>query len=678
MISSTAAKTCSRGSMYAPAMPARQSVFVTGGTGLVGRAVVERLLQRGCSVVLMLREDGQARHAEVLEAWKARASESDASLSCVDGDLRKAGLGLTSEGRAAIAASAHCFHVAALYDLEASREALDETNVEGTRRLLETLRASDFRGRLHHVSSIAVAGDFEGSFTEAMFEEGQKLPHAYHRTKLESERLVRESKLDYRVYRPSSVVGDSQTGAIDRIDGIYHGFGAIQKLAAAVPRWVRVPIPRVRGRFNVVPVDYVADAMVEIAMSPSENRVFHLIDPHPQRFVRMMATLVRVAGGPELGPAVDISRFPGARQALGIAGMLPSVRELRAGLYEDLGLPAEAMSIMNLRVRFDDSQTRAALRDTDIRCPHFKTYAKTLYLYYEDHLDPMTQRPARYAKALRGKTVLITGASRGIGAEAALLAAEAGADVLLVARGRDALLEVEAKIRDAGGSAHVFTADLSSLEEVDELAESVLTAHGGADVLVHNAARSIRRPATDALDRFHDYERTMALNYFSPVRLTLRLLPSLQARRGTISLVVTMGVLIPGPYFGAYQASKSALDAFGDSLASETYHDGIHVSSVYLPLVRTEMVAPTEEYAGRVDIMTARQAAMLVLDGIVDNKRRVMTRQGRFYAVSNRLMPMTTTRMLNLIRRTFPTGDTPSEFPTEKAMIEKAIGGSPI
>jgi short-subunit dehydrogenase len=333
---------------------------------------------------------------------------------------------------------------------------------------------------------------------------------------------------------------------------------------------------------------------------------------------------------------------------------------------------------MNIKVRLEDGNTQAALAGSGISCPPLRTYAKTLYRYYEDHLDPMKQRSARYRRELTGKVVLITGASRGIGLATAHMAAEAGAEVLLVARDATRLEAVAQEIRTAGGHAHAHAADLSSFEDIDALADAVLAQHGGVDVLIHNAARSIRRPISASLDRFHDYERTMALNYFAPVRLTLRLLPSLRERGGTISHVLTMGVLIPGPYFAAYLATKSALDAFGDSLMAELQHEGIHVSSVYLPLVKTEMVAPVEEYAGRRDVMTPRRAATMILDGVVDRRRRVMTPMGAYFAFSNRVMPATTSRILNVLERAFPVGDTPSEFPIEKAFITNAIGGSPI
>lgn len=659
-------------------MSSANHAFVTGGTGLIGRAVVERLLRQGLDVTLMLRAGAEERRREALGGLRAIAGGANGSLTLVTGDLAEPDLALSEDASAALRSAGHCFHIAALYDIDADPEAIERTNVEGTRHLLGALTKARFDGRLHHVSSVAVAGDYAGTFTEDMFQEGQALPHAYHRSKFESEKLVRESRFDYRIYRPSSVVGDSRTGAIDRIDGVYFSFGAIQKLAYALPGWVRLPVPRIRGRFNLVPVDYVADAMVHIALARTDARVFHLVDPKPPSFAKMTDMFVAAAGGPRLGPSIDLAKVPGARKTGAMMAMLPSVRELRDAFVSDLGLPVQSLGAMNIRVRLEDDHTQAALVGSGIECPALKTYAKTLYRYYEDHLDPMKQRPVRYRRGLCGKVVLVTGASRGIGLVTAQMAADSGAEVLLVARDAAKLEEVAKAIRARGGRAHALPADLSSFEQIDALADTVLARHGGVDVLIHNAARSIRRPISASLDRFHDYERTMALNYFAPVRLTLRLLPSLLERSGTISHVLTMGVLIPGPYFAAYLATKSALDAFGDSLMAELQHEGLHVSSVYLPLVKTEMVAPVEEYAGRRDVMTPERAATMILDGVVDRRRRVMTPLGAVFAFSNRVTPATTSRILNLLERAFPMGDTPSEFPLEKAFITNAIGGAPI
>jgi short-subunit dehydrogenase len=279
---------------------------------------------------------------------------------------------------------------------------------------------------------------------------------------------------------------------------------------------------------------------------------------------------------------------------------------------------------------------------------------------------------------LVGKTILVTGSSRGIGAEVARQAAAAGARALLVARDAEALEQVATQIREAGGEAHIYVCDLSDFAAVDALVERVLDEHAGVDILVHNAARSIRRPIAASVNRFHDFERTMQLNYFAPVRLTLGLLPALRDRRGSISLVLTLGVLIPGPYFAAYLASKAALDAFGDSLAAEFRHEGLCVSAVYLPLVKTEMMAPTKEYAGRSNVMSVERAAQLVLAGITKNKRRVFSPLGAYYAAANLYNARVTTRALNFLYGTFPPKGQPIRHPRARALFKKVVGGSPL
>ena len=659
-------------------MASNTHAFVTGGTGLIGRSVVARLLARGFDVTLLLRDGAEQRRKIELDQLGTAALAAGRTLHLVRGDLSKPSLGLADEGLAGLHRAAHCFHMAALYDIEADPADIVATNVDGTRHLLEALEQSKFDGLLHHVSSVAVAGDFDATFTEAMFDEGQELPHAYHRSKYESEKLVRNSRFEQRIYRPSAVVGDSKTGAMDRIDGLYFAFPAIQKLAHTLPRWVRVPVPRVRGAFNLVPVDYVADALVQIALSETKARVFHLVDPDPPSLTKMTATLVAAAGGPRLGPALRLDKFTGPSKAAKLLGSMPSFGELREAFLRDLGLPPGALGAMNVKVRFDETNTRDALEGSGVQCPPLASYAKTLYRYYEDHLDPATQRDARRRRKFGGKVVLVTGASRGVGRSVAVQAAQAGALVLLVARSADKLEAAVAEIREAGGEAHAYPTDLSSYEQVDTLAETVLREHGGVDVLVHNAAHSIRRPVSLSVDRFHDYERLMALNYFAPVRLTLRLLGSLRERSGSISHILTQGVLIPTPFFPAYTATKAALDAFADALAGELQHEGLQVSSVYLPLVKTEMIGPTADYAGRKNVMTPELAAAMILDGIADRRRRIMPPGTKALLFGNRVMPATTTRVLNILQRAFPIGDAPSEFPMEKALITSLIGGSPI
>ncbi len=276
-----------------------------------------------------------------------------------------------------------------------------------------------------------------------------------------------------------------------------------------------------------------------------------------------------------------------------------------------------------------------------------------------------------------GKTVLITGASRGIGAEVARDAARAGAHVLLVARNREALQEVAASVTLGGGRASIYPCDLSVSEAVDALADAVLRDHAGADIVIHNAARSIRRPLAASMDRMHDFRRTMELNYFAAVQLTMRLLPSLRERRGSVCLVLSMGVLIPGPYFAAYLASKTALGAFGDSLAAEFRHEGVHAASIYLPLVRTEMMAPTKAYAGLSGVWSVQRASGFILDAVASRRRRAIPAVGNWLGFSNLFRPGPTTRVLNILRQTFPTeGET--RYPRLQRVLKRTIGGSPL
>jgi short-subunit dehydrogenase len=659
-------------------------VFVTGGTGLIGRFTIEALLRRGAHVTMMVRPSSLGARAARIEALHevSRRSARGGTLTVVHGDLDDASLGLDNQGRTALLAADHVFHLAALYDISADEAALVAANEAGTRHLLTAL--SGFRGVLHHVSSIAVAGDYQGTFTESMFDEGQSFPHAYHRSKFNSEKQVRAAGLAHRIYRPSAVVGHSVTGEMDRVDGPYLGFAGLQQLAGALPRWVKLPVPKVRGRMNLVPVDYVANALAHIGLAASASdvsangRVHHLVDPAPPRFAAMLGIFLREMHGPGLGVQVDVRGIPGVDNALNLMNMLPSVATLRRDVLDDLGLPPTGIDALNLRVRFDDQMTQAALAGSGIACPRLADYARPMVRYYDDHLTAVHQRPMRYAQALGGKVVLVTGASRGIGAEVARQAARAGAELVLVARNADALEELATELRATGAKVTTYPTDLADFAALDALAAKVTEAHGGVDVLIHNAAHSIRRGIADSRARFHDYERTMQLNYFAPVRLTLGLLPSLRERRGSVCHVLTMGVLIPGPYFSAYLSSKAALEAFGNCLAAEFHHEGVQVSNIYLPLVRTEMMAPTKAYAERKDIMTPERAAHMVLDGVVDKRRMVMTGQGRFYSVSARVTPKTTTRILNLLHRVFPEGGAPTAFPVEKALLTKLIGGSPV
>ncbi|MBJ7290527.1 SDR family NAD(P)-dependent oxidoreductase [Williamsia sp.] len=232
---------------------------------------------------------------------------------------------------------------------------------------------------------------------------------------------------------------------------------------------------------------------------------------------------------------------------------------------------------------------------------------------------------------LKGKLILVTGSSSGIGAEAAEMYAQAGAQVVLVARRIDELESVAARIRAAGGVAHTAPADLSDTDDIARLIDHVLAEHGCPDILVNNAGRSIRRDVLDSVDRLHDYQRTMAINYFGPVQLTLGFLPGMRARgRGQIINVSTWGIPMGAmPKFSAYAGSKAAITVFGRSINAELRGTGIVVSTVYFPLVRTPMISPTDEYT-EAPALTATEAARWLIYAAVHREAEVLPRVAKF------------------------------------------------
>ncbi len=221
------------------------------------------------------------------------------------------------------------------------------------------------------------------------------------------------------------------------------------------------------------------------------------------------------------------------------------------------------------------------------------------------------------ADRIAGRTIVVTGASSGVGEAAAVEFARRGARVILVARGAEDLALVRDRIRCDGGVAHSIPCDLTDADAVGSLVETVRSEYGTPDVLVNNAGRSIRRTVTDSLDRFHDYERTMTLNYFGPVRLTLAVLPGMLDRHsGHVVNVATWGV--PGgvmPRFAAYHASKAAVGAFGRDLGAELAGTGVSVTTVHFPLIRTPMIAPTRDYDA-MPALTPEQAAGWLVEAV--------------------------------------------------------------
>lgn len=248
-------------------------------------------------------------------------------------------------------------------------------------------------------------------------------------------------------------------------------------------------------------------------------------------------------------------------------------------------------------------------------------------------------RISSMAQCINGKRILITGASSGIGREAALQLAACGAHVILLARREDELEAVVSEVQSRGGSAEAHVVDLNDFDAIDTLAEQLLAGGQRIDVLVNNAGRSIRRPITESLDRFHDFERCMRLNYFAPVRLSLKLLPAMLGQGdGHIINVLTWGTLLPSPRFAAYVGSKQALHGFSDAIASELAGKGIAVTTMHYPIVRTPMIAPTKQYK-KLPGMSAEQAGAWIVKAVEKRPPRMAPGFARWGGLNAYLFP---------------------------------------
>ena len=626
--------------------------FVTGGTGFIGRFLIERLLKRKGTIHVLVRKGSQKK----LAALVARQGWDPKRIVAVAGDLAKPNLGVSAAQIKALTGKVqHFFHLAAIYDLTADAESQRVANIDGTRHAVElatTLKAGCF----HHTSSIAAAGLYPGIFREDMFEEAEGLDDPYLRTKHDSEGLVRrDCGIPYRIYRPAIVVGDSRTGEIDKIDGPYYFFTLIKKLRQTLPPWM--PVLGIEGgRINMVPVDYVADAMDHIAHKKGlDGGCFHLVDPEPHRIGEVLNTFCRAGHAPEMSMRIDARMFAFVPPSLrGAVGNLPPIRRFIGMLLRDLKIPRAALDFVTYPTRFDNRETERALKGSKIEVPRLEDYAWRLWDYWERHLDPDLFVDRTLRGRIGGKVVLITGGSSGIGRATAEKVAAAGATTIIVARGEEELFKTRDELNAAGGKVFAYTADLSDMASCDALVKTVQEAHGAVDVLVNNAGRSIRRSIELSYDRFHDFERTMQLNYFGCLRLIMGFLPGMiERRRGHIINISSIGVLANSPRFSAYVASKAALDAFSRCAQGELSGKGISFTTINMPLVRTPMIAPTKMYDS-VPTLSPDEAADLVVKGIIERPSRIATRLGTFAAVINALAPKAYEVVMNTAFELFP------------------------
>ncbi|WP_396926410.1 SDR family oxidoreductase [Mycolicibacterium sp.] len=600
---------------------------VTGGTGFIGRRVVTRLLdQRDDAHVWLTVDDPSAR------------------------------------ARVALLAADWGERVHTLSDACAPPGADHVVNLRGADTESAVALARELGATLHHVSSVAVAGDFRGEFTENDFDVGQQLPTTRHRAAFEAEQLVRSADARFRIYRTGVVVGDSRTGEIDRITGPYHLFGLLARLSA-LPSVTPVLLPDI-GRINVVPVDYVVDALVELMHADDrDGQTFHLTAPAPVGLRQIYRGVARTAGLPPLRGGLPRQV---AEPLLAVRGRAKVLRDMAV---TQLGVPPEAIDTLETSAVFHSEQTRKVLLPSGIEPPEFSDYAPALWRYWAQHLDP--ERGDSGSAPLAGRHVIITGASSGIGRASAVAVAARGATVFALARNGEALQELVDEISADGGHAFAFSCDVTDTESVDTTIAEILGRFGHVDYLVNNAGRSIRRSVSASTDRLHDYERVMAVNYFGAVRMVLALLPHWRARRfGHVVNVSSAGVQARNPKYSSYLPTKAALDAFTDVVASETLSDNITFTTIHMPLVKTPMIAPSGRL-NPVPPISAEHAAAMVVRALVEKPVRIDTPLGTLADAGQYFTPKLARRVLHQLYLGYP------DSPAARGEVRRASFSGP-
>ena len=624
--------------------------FVTGATGFIGRHLVERLLEREGDIYVLVRDGSREKLDRLIAGW----GQPD-RIKPVVGDLGETRLGIASdELKGQID---HFFHLAAIYDMGADETRNALLNVGGTQHAIDLANALEV-GTFHHMSSIAVAGLYDqGTFNEDMFDEGQKLAHPYHRTKFESEKLVRERVTSpYRIYRPSVVVGDSRTGEMDKVDGPYYFFKLIQKIRHTLPEWFPL-ISLEWGWTNIVPVDYVAAVVDHIAHQHGlDGQTFHVVDPKGQRVGDVLNTFAEAGHAPKAVMRIDkraTQNLP--KGVISFAMKLPALKQIRAQMLADLGIPDEVIEYIALSCRFDARDTQRALRDTDITLPPLASYAEKLWDYWERTLDPDLYKDRSFEGAVNGKTVVITGACSGIGRAAALKIAAAGGIPILVARTQGEARRGQG--RDRGRGRHRVRrtrATCATSTRSSSSSRRCSPTTRGSTCWSTTPGRIIRRSVALSYDRFHDYERTVHLNYLSPGQADAGAAAAhaRPGRRPHRQRLLDRRADQPAALqrLRRLQGGAGRVHArgeLGDDRRQRHVHDDPHAA-------RAHADDRADEDVRLFPTISPEEAADLVCEAIRAKPKQINTKLGTFGEVAYALAPKAVDQILHLAYRVFP------------------------
>lgn len=626
--------------------------FVTGATGFIGKRLVKKLLERkGTTVHFLIRKESAGKVAALREYWGVSATRAIA----VHGDLTSKKLGVSAEDTKKLKGQVgHFYTWPQSMTWARTRKARSQSTL--------TVRATRWSlpSQLRPATSIMSAPLLRLGFMKVCSAKTCLKKPRITNTRISgpSTRAKKSCARSARCPGLSSGrhgVGDSTTGEMDKIDGPYYFFKLIQRMRQLLPPWMPA-VGLEGGRVNIVPVDFVVDALDHISHKTGiAKKCFHLVDPVGYRVGDVLDIFSRAAHAPKMNLFVNAALLGfiprGVKKSL---MALAPVRRIRNAVLADLGLPEDMLTFVNYPTRFDNRDMTAALKGSGIECPNLKDYAWRLWDYWERHLDPDLHIDRSLKGTVNGKVVLVTGGSSGIGLAAAHKFAEAGAITIICGRDQDKLDEACKEAKAKGYNFVAYPADIADMADCDRFIGELIDKHGGVDFLINNAGRSIRRAIESSYDRFHDYERTMQLNYFGCLRVTMGLLPGMTAKRkGHVVNISSIGVLTNAPRFSAYVASKAALDAWTRCASSEFADVGISFTTINMPLVRTPMIAPTNLY-NNVPTLSPEEAADMIADACITKPVRIATRLGITGQVMHALVPRIAQIAMNTSFRMFP------------------------